>query len=141
MKFDYKHIFKQLFSFIGFSGIGWIIDFTTYSILSMLKVNLFFCNVCSSILGATFVFIFSTRFVFENGKTLSVRVKYAIYIVYQLILIFAVSKIIVRINGFILNNFDVAFITKYSALISKVVVTPFTMTLNFIVMKNVLEKL
>ena len=72
-------LLKQVMSFIGFSGIGWILDFTTYTILAFLSVSLFWCNVCGAIVGVTFVFVFSTRYIFQNSKKISLLVKYLPY--------------------------------------------------------------
>ena len=55
-----KQLLKQGIQFIGLSGIGWILDFSVYTIVGVWSKNLFFNNILSSWIGVTFVFIFST---------------------------------------------------------------------------------
>ena len=136
-----KKIIKQFFSFIGISGIGWIIDFVIYNILySVFKVDISIANIISSLVGVTFVFIFSTRKVFENSGKLDIRIKCAIYIVYQIILILCVSKIMPSIKD-LLISFDIKLVVKYANVLAKILITPITMTINFIFMKYLIEKL
>ena len=98
-------------------------------------------NTISSWIGVTFVFIFSTRKVFENQSKISLKWKYLIYLLYQCILIFLVSKLLNGVNSFIIQHIAIAFIIRFSPIISKIAVTPFTMVLNYFVMKIIIEKL
>ena len=52
-----------------------------------------------------------------------------------------ISKLLDGINAMIVNNFDIEIILRFSSVIAKIVVTPVTMVLNFIVMKRIIEKL
>ena len=94
----------------------------------------------SSLVGASFVFVFSTRFVFRNNHRIPLIWKYCVYIVYQLILIVLISLLLSRINALICACAP-AFIAAFSAVLSKIIVTPITMTLNFFVMKLAIEKI
>lgn len=136
-----KHLLKQAISFIGLSGIGWILDFCTYTVLGFFSRSLALNNTISSWVGVTFVFIFATRKVFEKNSSISLKWKYLIYILYQIILIYFVSKVLNGINMFIVHNIAIGLILKFSSIISKILVTPVTMILNFFVMKGVIEKL
>lgn len=136
-----KNLIKQAIKFIGISGIGWLFDFTIYTVLGLFEDALFINNVISSWVGVTFVFIFSTRTVFKNNSKISLKAKYFIYIVYQCILIFLISKLLNQIDLFIVSNISYVIVLKFSYLISKIIVTPITMILNFIVMKNIIEKI
>jgi hypothetical protein len=51
------------------------------------------------------------------------------------------SKLLNMINNGILDHATVALIIRFSAIISKILVTPVTMVLNFFVMKGVIEKI
>ena len=136
-----KRIVKQLFGFVGISGIGWIIDFVIYNILSLVfKVDISIANMISSLVGVTFVFIFSTRKIFENGGKLNIKVKCVIYIVYQIILILCVSRVMPIIKNFLIG-FDIDFIIKYASVLAKILITPATMIINFIFMKYLIEKI
>lgn len=132
---------KQAVRFIGLSGIGWIMDFGTYTGLGVVSPNLVINNIISSWVGVTFVFAFATRRVFENTSAISLKWKYLIYLVYQCILIYFVSRLLNIINGAILSSIEVEVIRCFSTILSKIIVTPVTMVLNFYVMKGVIERL
>ncbi len=136
-----KKLISQAFRFVGLSGVGWILDFCTYTLLGFVSVNLFLNNMVSSWVGVTFVFFFATRKVFQNNSKIPLKWKYFIYLLYQCILIFFSSKVLSGIDAYIVNNIDVDFILEFSAIISKILVTPITMVLNFFVMKGIIEKL
>lgn len=136
-----KKILIQAFKFFGISGIGWLLDFGTYIMLGFISENLAINNFISSYVGGAFVFIFATRKVFQNNSKIALKWKYLIYLVYQLIMIILASKLLNGINLAIVNNINVNFIVDFSAIIAKIVVIPFTMVMNFIVMKGIIEKL
>lgn len=136
-----KKILIQILKFIGVSGIGWLLDFLTYTGLGLVSENLILNNIISSCVGVTFVFAFATRKVFQNNSKISLKWKYLIYLAYQMALIVFISKLLDGINAMIVNNFDIEIILRFSSVIAKIVVTPVTMVLNFIVMKRIIEKL
>lgn len=136
-----KKLFRQGMKFIGLSGIGWLLDFSAYMVLGILSKNLFINNMISSWVGVTFVFIFSTRIVFQNKSKISLRWKYVIYLLYQCILIFFISKLLAAVNEWVISNITVMIIRNFSTILSKILVTPVTMVLNFFVMKGVIEKI
>jgi putative flippase GtrA len=127
--------------FIGLSGIGWILDFGTYTGLGLVWNNLVVNNTISSWVGVTFVFIFATRKVFNNVSKIPLKWKYVIYLLYQCILIFLISKLLNKINVILVTNIEISFVQQFSAIIAKILVTPLTMFLNFLVMKGIIEKL
>ena len=134
-------LFGQIFKFFGISGIGWLLDFGTYTVLGFFSENVFLNNVASSWLGVTFTFVFSTRTVFTNAGRIPLGVKYAMYLLYQTVLIFAVSHLIKIIDGRLVRIFASELIKTTSYLIAKIIVTPITMILNFLVMKILVEKI
>ncbi|MFR3463421.1 MAG: GtrA family protein [Anaerobutyricum soehngenii] len=136
-----KKLFIQAIRFIGLSGIGWILDFTTYTVLGVISANLVLNNTISSWVGVTFVFLLSTRIVFKNNSKIPLKWKYVIYLLYQCVLIFFISKLLNRVNIYLLTHVTLAVVKNFSTIISKILVTPITMVLNFIVMKNVIEKI
>ena len=123
------------------SGIGWILDFCTYTVLGFLSENLVLNNFISSWVGVTFVFIFATRKIFMNNSRIPLKWKYLIYIAYQFVLIFLVSILLGKIDGLITEYVTVGIILKFSFIISKIIITPITMVLNFFVMKGLIEKI
>lgn len=136
-----KNLISQAVRFIGLSGIGWILDFCTYTILGFVSSNLVVNNMISSWLGFTFVFMFATRKVFQNNSKISLKWKYVIYFLYQCVLIYFASRLLNGIHSLILSYVEIEVILKFSSIISKILVTPITMILNFFVMKCIIEKL
>ena len=135
-----KKLIIQFFKFLLISGTGWLIDTTIYTILTViLKYNVIFSNILSSIPAITFVFFVSTRKIFLThiGK-FSLKQKYLIYILYQIILIVTVSiigQMLYNISENLLSNKELLKI------IIKLTITPITMITNFFVMKFLAEKL
>ncbi len=134
-------LLKQAVKFVGLSGVGWLLDLTVYTILSLRMDDLALVNTLSSLVGASFVFMFSTRFVFRDNHKIPLGWKYFIYICFQLLLIFLISRLLAWIDALIVQRCAVALIVRFAALISKIIVTPVTMTINFFAMKGVIEKL
>lgn len=136
-----KRLLVQAVKFIGLSGIGWILDFCVFILLGLVSGNHGINNFISSWCGVTFVFIFATRRVFKNNSRIPLAIKYVIYIFYQFLLISLASKVLGAVDVFIVSNISVAVLTKFSGIIAKIIITPFTMILNFLVMKGVIEKI
>ena len=134
-------LIRQAIHFIGLSGIGWILDFCTYIGLGFVSENPGFNNIVSSWVGVTFVFIFATRKVFKNNSKIPLKCKYLIYLLYQCVLIFLVSKLLNIIDAAIVAHVQIALIQRFSAIIAKILLTPITMVLNFFVMKGIIEKI
>lgn len=136
-----KKLLSQAVRFVGLSGIGWILDFATYTILGVWSFNLVLNNTISSWVGVTFVFLFSTRAIFQNNSRISLKWKYVIYLFYQCGLIFFISRLLNILNTYIVTNVSMELVRNFSTIISKIIVTPVTMMLNFFVMKGVVENL
>ena len=137
-----KKLLIQIIKFVGISGVGWVLDFCTYMALSkLLLCDLTTSNFISSWVGVTFVFFFATKKVFQQSGKVSIRIKYLIYLAYQCVLIFLISKLLAVINNAILIYCRVDLILHFSSVIAKIAVTPITMCLNYLVMKKLIEKL
>jgi putative flippase GtrA len=136
-----KKLFLQAVKFIGLSGIGWILDFMTFTVLGFFSKNITLNNFISSWVGVTFVFIFATRKVFQNNSKIPLKMKYLIYLAYQCLLIYLISKLLGYVNAWIVKSIAIEFVIKLAPTISKIFVTPITMILNFIVMKTIIEKI
>ena len=136
-----KKLIIQALKFFGISGIGWIIDFSIFVLLTKLHISEVFSNICSSFVAITFVYFVSTKKLFENkSKNLTIRKKFVMYIVYQIIVVSLFSALIGLLTIFIENNIEINFILIYKQIIAKIIVTPFTMILNFCFMKFLLER-
>ena len=140
---NFKKILRQFIKFLFLSGIGWLIDFTLYLIFSnIFDFRIIYSNILSSIPAVTFVFFLSTRKVFiKNKRGLTLKEKYLIYFLYQVILIITISLLGQYLYLLILKNIAIKIKLKILKLIIKILITPITMLINFIVMKFLIEKL
>lgn len=79
----------KIIKFVLTSGIGFVLDFISYFMMTQLiNISVVYANFTSSIIGATFVFIVSTRkiFIHDNSK-IPLMCKYILYIMYLLLTI------------------------------------------------------
>lgn len=138
-----KKILKQFINFLFLSGIGWLIDFTLYLLFSnIFNLKIIYSNILSSIPAVTFVFFVSTRKIFsKNNSRISLKEKYLIYFLYQLILILLISLLAQYLYLLSLKNISMNIELKLLKIIIKILITPITMLINFIVMKFLIEKL
>ena len=107
---------------------------------SIFKLNIDISNIFSSLVGVTFVFIMSTRKIFVSNSKINIKIKYLIYVIYQVILILTISKVMLLLKD-IITPLNIDLINKYINITVKIIITPFTMVINFIVMKLLLEKI
>lgn len=135
-----KLLLTQFIKFLFVSGTGWIIDFGLYSLLTgIFRFQILYSNILSSMPAITFVFIFSTKKIFkENKYGFSIKQKYIIYFIYQIVLVLLVSLLGQFLYIIIIKNKINFSLLK---IIIKVIITPITMILNFFVMKYLTEKL
>lgn len=132
--------YVQALKFVGVSGLGWCMDFTLYTTLAWLGVPLFVANVLGSTVGVSFVFFSSTRFIFKNQGPIPLYAKYIFYLIYQVALILFMSKLLVAMHG-LLGVYAPAFVpVSLLPLLAKMLVTPVSMVINFIVLKGLIEK-
>ena len=133
-------LLKKLGAFLLFSGVGWIIDFGIYSILTgPLGFPVAGANYLSSIPAITFVFFTSTRKTFQcRSEGLPKGMKYLIYVVYQLLLVTVVSFLAQALDPLLAKAIPVA--ADYSKLLAKICITPVTMLCNFFVLRLIAEK-
>lgn len=140
-----RSILKQIVSFIFVSGIGWLLDFSIFTCLTaFFNLPVLMANCISSVPAVLWVFIFSSRKIFINQKTkLTLIQKYFIYFGYQLVLIVVISFAAQFLHTALVNNnlLFLPILQEYSESVAKILITPVTMALNFIVMKLLIEKL
>ena len=137
------HLMKQFFSFLLVSGVGWVMDFTIFLILTnVFGLWVMISNMISAIPAITYVFLMSNKKIFKNENSkLDIKWKYVIYFVYQIIVLVTVSAIGQVLYDWFITLFTWSLIVNNLKLIVKILITPITMCLNFIVMKNLVERL
>ncbi|WP_312702499.1 hypothetical protein [Sedimentibacter sp.] len=140
-----KSLLKQILSFLAVSGTGWLMDFCIFILLTTyFEFNVGYSNFISGIPALTFVFLVSTRKIFaKNAEGFSLKTKYVLYFTYQMVLIASISSFgqwlyILLCEQSIVLQFG---LFPYLKIICKIIITPITMTINFIVMKLLSEKL
>lgn len=136
-----KKLIVQFFGFIGISGVGWLIDFTIYTVLtSFTGIPVSFANIISSFPAITLVFLVSTRKIFSGEGRTPVWVRYIIYVLYQIVLVSLVSVLAGKLAGWLPGILPDG-LDGISKILAKIIITPVTMTVNFLVMKLMTEKM
>lgn len=138
-----KKLLRKLAEFIMTSGVGFLIDFTIYTVLTkVFGLEVFTANCISSLPAITFVFFTSTSKIFARKQSrVPVWAKYLIYLIYQAVLVYCVSILGELVNAFILDNVTIELILSFSKLAAKIIITPVTMVCNFFMMRLLTEKL
>ena len=138
----HRHIVMQVVSFLGISGIGWILDFALFNLLHLRFESVFFCNLLSVFVATTFVFLVSTRKTFvQRPEGVTLKMKFLLYALYQIVLTFAVSEILDWTNSALIRFLLPEHLVCFAGAMSKVAVTPIAMFCNFCTLKLLVEKL
>ena len=134
------NLISKFFRFVGISGIGWIIDFVIYTLLTeVAHFPVALSNYISTVPAITLVFFVSTRKLFIcRPDGLSLRAKYVLYVVYQLLLVTGVSFLAQWLAGAL--PLLLPFLSGFAKLAAKILITPITMVCNFFVLKYLAEK-
>ena len=135
-------LFTQFLHFIGISGAGWLIDFSLFNLLHFALESVAVCNLVSSLAAVSFVFALSVRKTFAQKQGgIPLRIKFAVYATYQIVLISAMSLLISAIDARLSALLTPSPAAPLSSALAKIAATPVTMTLNFFVMKFLIERL
>lgn len=131
-----RNLLNKFLRFALISGVGWLIDFSVYTALTHLTpIPVAAANYVSSLPAITYVFFVSTRKLLSCKTDRASRLtKYLVYALYQLALVSAASFAMQALSGVL------AAYTQYGKLAAKVLITPFTMTANFFVLRMIAEK-
>lgn len=144
---EWARLFRHRFGgFALLSGLGWIIDFITYSTVAQLPVSLFTANLAGAAAGMGTVFIGGRLSVFRHSRN-RLHIATGLYVIWSSIAILFAS-VLINVVGVILHNpmirpiLDAMLVATGLRIpiklaistIAKVVVTPLTMALNFCAM-------
>lgn len=127
---------KTFIKFIFVSGVGWMIDLISFSLLVKLAIiPLTYINFTSSMLGVSYVWFISLGSIFKyKGRIISQYLIY--YWLYQLLSISLYSIIIHTVNLFVVENVtDTINYYISNELLSKIIVTVPNLVTNFLFMK------
>ena len=121
-------------SFVLISGVGWLFDIASYTVLSqLLKMTPSYANFISSMVGVTYVWIVSLNRIFDRPEY-GTSIYLPIYWGYQVISIFAYSVLIsfVMVSDF---SFKIGgMIGMPLTLVAKIIITIPNLLTNFIFM-------
>jgi putative flippase GtrA len=124
--------------FLGFallSGVGWLCDFLTFTLLvKLFKVHSFEANFVSSYVGVTFVWFASLKTVFKrsgNGRGTFL----VVYWCFQFVSILVYSQSLHMVADAIPNVIQLEEVSQNSGIAAKIIITPFNLVTNFIFMK------
>ena len=126
---------KLFITFVLLSGVGWLCDFVTFTLLvKLFNVHSFEANFVSSYAGVTFVWFTSLKRVFKfSGKGHSTFL--LVYWCFQFVSILIYSQLLDMIVHVIPSVFQLAQISQNPEIAAKIIITPFSLLTNFIFMK------
>ena len=138
-----RQLLNQIVRFLLVSGTGWLVDFTIYIVLTLrFNFDVMPANILAAIPAITFVFIVSTRQIFIKKKSIrTLKVKYLIYFIYQMIFLVIISALGQFLYSLVILHIEQTFVLEHAKLIVKIFITGITVTVNFIFMKVLVEKL
>ncbi|SLM61580.1 hypothetical protein DAQ1742_00479 [Dickeya aquatica] len=130
---------KKFLVFSAISGVGWLLDFSTFSMLVLFGgIQSHIANFISSYVGVTFVWFVSLGKVFHSTDK-SVSSKIIIYWVFQFLSILFYSKIIHEISVLLTQVQYVSYYGKSLEIIAKIIATPLNLITNFIFMQQLVK--
>lgn len=130
-----KRFIQMFLYFALLSGLGWLCDFGTFTLLvKIAHMPNFIANFISSYVGVTFVWFTSLRTVFkysgEKHHTFLI-----LYWGFQFFSILVYSQLLQMLAEKIHHTDLFMQFSQNSAIISKILITPFNLITNFIFMK------
>lgn len=130
---------KKFLGFALISGIGWLLDFSSYVIFTQFfDVLPFHANFASSMIGVTYVWFFSLKRLFKVESNGGVGFL-LIYWAFQAVSIATYSKLVsvTAASGII----PWASYIPPPAVVAKIFFTPFNLMTNFLFMKFLTRKM
>ncbi len=131
--------FVKPLQFIGLSGLGWILDTGIYLLLvSGFGLRVFLAAMIGGLCGASFAFLTSSRFVFA-GRRHGLGGRLLVYLIYTGVQIVVMSAVIDGLAAALQASFahaEAVVSWPLVALLSKCIVTPFVLAMNYFVARR-----
>ncbi len=124
---------KLFLKFIALSGIGWICDFLSFTILVKFGMPDFAANFISSYIGVTFVWFTSLHRVFGHSGQVKSHFLF-VYWSFQFISILAYSHFLHQFVVALYNLQMMQVLDSQLEIVAKIIITPFNLFTNFIFM-------
>lgn len=129
------YIMKVFFGFVLISGVGWVLDFFSFSVLTQIfEVSSSKANFISSMVGVTYVWFVALKRIFDQ-RCYSGSIYLLIYWGYQFVSIFLYSLLISIFATSELNFSLVKWFSIPNELTAKIALTAPNLFTNFIFMK------
>ena len=135
----HRSVLVQGLLFVMVSGVGWLVDVTVLMALSgPAGWGLIEANIASGSCGVLVVFAVSSKAIFQRN-TGSMAQKLAVLLIFNLVVILASSFMLAAIaQG--LSNLALDVPPAALRLLAKVLVTPLTLLLNYVVVRFLVER-
>jgi putative flippase GtrA len=125
--------------FVGLSGIGWLLDTGVYMLLvGGFGLRVFVAAMIGGLCGASFAFLTSSRWVFA-GRRHGLGGRLAVYLVYTAMQIVVMSAVIDGLAAGLqagLARVELAISWPLVALLSKCLITPVLLAMNYFVARK-----
>ncbi len=132
-----KNHIKPFLSFSFIAGIGWLVDISIFTVLTAIfQYSVLYSNCLSSFVAITLVFTVSTKRIFIHNNEFML-LKFIMFGVFQLFSIWFFSHVIYLVSKYLYTHFLLTFV--FIPVIVKISVTPFTLLLNYLLMKVILR--
>jgi putative flippase GtrA len=129
------HHLRTFLKFAFLSGLGWVCDFITFTLLlTLFDVPAFIANFVSSYVGVTFVYFTSLQFVFSKRDTRRGRFM-LLYWSFQFVSILAYSAVLHRLAAMLVTGELAILVGAHGGVWAKIIVTPVNLLTNFLFMK------
>ncbi len=138
-----QRLVRQGLLFVAISGLGWLIDVTVFMTLSgPADWTPVAANFASGSCGSLFVFIVSATGIFQRNEG-GMAQKTLVLLTFNLVVIYASSFLLgLIVTGLQAAAQDHGWVVQPAAirLLAKVIVTPATLLLNFLVVRFLVER-
>lgn len=134
---DKNQFGKNYLKFLLYSGGGWLLDFTLYLVqIKALGIMEGTANFISATIAASIVFITSGSYVFQRQK---IEIKTILFYLMYIECTIIFWSVLIQILTLQFLSLGGVFDATSSAMLAKFLVTPFSLTLNFLVSRYLSE--
>lgn len=126
--------------FILLSGVGWLTDLSCMTFLVYLGYEPMLANIVSASIAVSLVYWVSRLYIFDSSGNGRALIGFFYYYTYSIVIIFLFSTVIQYISYFLHGKLHQVIPFSITALIAKILTTPFNLYINFLVSKYIIGK-
>lgn len=132
---SFRELARVFAGFAMVSGVGWLCDMLTFTILvKLFDAPPFVANFVSSYAGVTFVWFVSLKMVFKRQSS-GRNVFLLAYWGFQFVSILAYSEVLHLLAATLREAVSVPGVAVNADIVAKIIITPFNLVTNFVFMK------